>query len=499
MKTSRSSQLGAIAAVAGLLIYGFLVVRYSYYSVWGADPSGYANAARAILERRIAQPAAAFDQLELPDQFIPSFSPLGYELGPRPRTIAPTYPVGFPLHIAGAALIFGWKYGPFLVSPLAAVLSLALIYLVGTELGLTRGLAIAGAAMLALNPTFCLHAIQPMSDALGACWSLAAILTALRSQRREVWGLAAGAAFGMAFLVRPTSILLLVPILLSLRLNLKVLLLFFLGGLPLAGVFCAYNAAAYGHPLMTGYVAIRAENLITLNDFTVRFRHYIYWLTVTMSPLPLLGWLGVSLDRNVKPRDRALLITWFGVFLLFYCCYSFYAEWWYTRFLLPGMPALILATLFVARDLGKLFERSLAGRWGVWLRRAATAVLIAVVIGFERQSVERFRLLRVAALNMVWADSCQWADRILPSQALVVATEMSGALKFYTGRPIVRFERVEPDKWRLLQARAAEKGYRWYALLVTQEIEEAQRRLPGKWTKLGTLRQISLWQIEPAS
>jgi len=161
------------------------------------------------------------------------------------------------------------------------------------------------------------------------------------------------------------------------------------------------------------------------------------------------------------------------------------------------MPALILATLFVVRDLGRLFERSIAGRGGVWLRRAAVTILLAVALGFERQSVERFRLLRVAALNMVWADSCQWADRILPSQALVVATEMSGALKFYTGRPIVRYERVEPDKWQTLQTRAAEKGYRWYALLVSQEVEEAQRQLPGRWTKLGTLRQISLWQIEP--
>ncbi|MGH9938319.1 MAG: glycosyltransferase family 39 protein [Blastocatellia bacterium] len=497
MKTSRSSQLGVIAAVAGLLIYGFLLVRYSYYSVWGADPSGYANAARSLLERRIAQSPPALDHLELPDQFTAPFSPLGYEIGPRPRTIAPTYPVGFPLHIAAAALIAGWKYGPFLVSPLAAVLSLALIYLVGTELGLTRGLAIAGAAMLALNPTFCLHAIQPMSDALSVCWSLAAILTALRSRRREVWGLAAGAAFGMAFLVRPTSILLLIPILLSLRLSPKTLLLFFLGGLPFAGVFCAYNTAAYGHPLMTGYVTIHTQDLVTLNDFTVRFRHYIYWLTVTMSPLPLLGWLGVALNRKVELRDRALLIAWFGVFLLFYSCYSFYAEWWYTRFLLPGMPALILATLFVVRDLGRLIERSVAGRGGVWLRRAAVTMLLIVVLGFERQSGEHFHLLKLAALNMVWADSCQWADRMLPKQALVVATEMSGALRFYTGRPIVRYERVEPDKWRTLQVRAAEKGYRWYALLVSQEVEEAQRQLPGRWTKLGTLRQISLWQIEP--
>ena len=113
--TSRASRIGAVAAGVGLLIYSFLVIRYAYYSVWGSDPTGYVNVARSLIEGRIAQPAPALDELKLPDQFIYPFSPLGYEAGPRPRTIAPIYPVGYPIHMAGGALIFGWKYGPFLV------------------------------------------------------------------------------------------------------------------------------------------------------------------------------------------------------------------------------------------------------------------------------------------------------------------------------------------------------------------------------------------------
>jgi 4-amino-4-deoxy-L-arabinose transferase-like glycosyltransferase len=493
--TSRSSRLTTVAAVAGLLIYGFLISRYAYYSVWGSDPTGYINVARSLLERRIAQPEPALEDLDLPDQFTQSFSPLGYTPGPRPHSLAPVYPVGYPLHMAGAALIFGWKYGPFLVSPLAAVLSLVLIYLAGMELGLTRGLAISGAAILALNPTFCLNAIQPISDGVATCWSLLAILAALRSRRSAMWGLAAGAAFGMAFLVRPSSVLLLIPLFLSLRLTLKVLSLFFLGGLPFAGVFCAYNAAVFGHPLITGYVATGHQNLVTLSGFTVRFRHYIYLLAVMMSPLPLLGWAGLALNRNVTLRDRALLISWFGVFLLFYCCYFHYEEWGYTRLLLPGMPALILGALLVVRDLGKFFERSAVATSWVWLRRATVTILLVIVIACERQSVQRFRLLKIAALSTVHSEACQWADGLLPKQSLVVATEMSGAIKFYTGRPIVRFDWVEADQWRTLQTRAAEKGYRWYALLASREVEEAQRRLPGRWIKMGTLGHISLWQI----
>jgi hypothetical protein len=145
-----------------------------------------------------------------------------------------------------------------------------------------------------------------------------------------------------------------------------------------------------------------------------------------------------------------------------------------------------------------LIERSAAGRRGVWLRRAAVFILVGVVLAFERQGVERFYLLKVAALDMAQANFCLQSDRLLPRQALLVATEMSGAIKFYMSRPIVRHERVGADQWQTLQARAAEKGYQWYALLLSQEVEEAQKRLPGRWTRLGMLRQISLWQIETA-
>jgi hypothetical protein len=83
------------------------------------------------------------------------------------------------------------------------------------------------------------------------------------------------------------------------------------------------------------------------------------------------------------------------------------------------------------------------------------------------------------------------------SAAPVVAMEMSGALKYYTNRSVVRYERVDPDRWREMTARAAGKGYRWYALLMQHEVEPAQSRLAGTWVRLGGVRHISLWRIEP--
>jgi hypothetical protein len=74
--------------------------------------------------------------------------------------------------------------------------------------------------------------------------------------------------------------------------------------------------------------------------------------------------------------------------------------------------------------------------------------------------------------------------------------QMSGALKFYTSRPIVRWDEAVSGQWPELKKHAAEKGYQWYALLFPFEIEEAQKRMGGKWAQIGKIDHISLWRIE---
>jgi hypothetical protein len=82
---------------------------------------------------------------------------------------------------------------------------------------------------------------------------------------------------------------------------------------------------------------------------------------------------------------------------------------------------------------------------------------------------------------------------------LIVSKQISGALKFFTGRPIVRWDFITPENWPEVKKQAAEKGYQWYALLGPWEIEEAQKRISGKWTKMGSQDQFSLWRIEPVA
>jgi hypothetical protein len=207
LRLSVSKRVITTAAIIGLLAYGCLLASSASYAVGGADSSGYAQIARAILKGDLVQPVVELDRLSLPNDLVHLAVPVGYAPGPRPGAMSSFYPVGFPLLIAAGVLIGGWDYGPFLVSPVCATLSLILIFLVGCELGLSNGYSIAGALMLASSPTFIFMALQPMSDVAATCLSLVAIWASLKARKRDGLGLLAGAAFGLAFLIRPTAIL----------------------------------------------------------------------------------------------------------------------------------------------------------------------------------------------------------------------------------------------------------------------------------------------------
>jgi hypothetical protein len=146
----------------------------------------YAQLARSILKWEFVRQAPGPDLLGLPNDFDDIFMPLALDPGPRPGTMVPTYPIGFPMLMALGALIAGWEYGPFLVPPVVGLLSILLIYLAGLELGLPRGFSIAGAIMLAASPTFIHYSTQPMSDAVAMFWSLTAILAALRREVEQL-------------------------------------------------------------------------------------------------------------------------------------------------------------------------------------------------------------------------------------------------------------------------------------------------------------------------
>jgi len=409
--------------------------------------------------------------------------------------MAPLYPPGLPLHLAPAGMLGGWSFAPFLIVPLLAVASLVLLFLVARELGLSRGLSSAGAVLFAACPIFFGMAIQPMSDVPATAWVLAVILFALRARRQPAWAIAAGAAFGVAVLVRPTNVLIGLALLLALPRGARAAARAFVGGLPFIAFLFLYNSFAYGSATTTGYGGILG-GAMSYKNVLPNIRHHGSWLSFLLTPLLPLAWVAVGFDRRVSLRDRSLLLFWFGAFFVFYCFYEVYDDWWATRFLLPGIPAMILATLLLARDVSELLRRRnflpATLRW----KTAIGCVILSAIVAVGVRHIRRFGLLSNYQGEAVYRDASRGAAEIAPSRALIVSMQMSGALKYYTERPIVRWDRIPAERFPELRRMAEERGLRWYALLWPFEEADSFKNLPGSWTRLGAWRDVVLWRLD---
>ncbi|HWZ84714.1 MAG TPA: hypothetical protein VN032_00845, partial [Thermoanaerobaculia bacterium] len=431
---------------------------------------------------------AGLAKLGLDDGWAPVFTPLAQAAGPRPGTMVPFYPPGFPLHIALAAVGAGWSAAPFLVSPFAAVLCLGLTFVLGRQLGLSRPLAFAGAAILGAWAVFLFHGIQPMSDVTAAVWSTAAVAAALRSRQRTGWAAVAGAAFGFAVLVRPTNVLLLPALALALPWRARAISLFLAGGLPFAGFFAAWNRAAFGSAFRTGYTQLFSSEL-ALSNFGPRLVRYGAGLCAELSALVPLGFLASGADRRVPARDRAVLFVWFAAIFLFYCLWGPSDSWTYGRYFLPAAPALVVGFLLCLRDLAERLPRRAQ-------RAAAIAAVLVFVLLWERRAVRQLSALGGGDRGAVYPEATRAAAAHGGgAAALVVSMEFSAALRYYTAATPVRWDMLTPKTFALLRARAAQRSLRLCALLLPQEVAPALERVPGPWVFVGNVRQAGLWEL----
>jgi hypothetical protein len=480
----------------GALLAGYALALFHHtsFAVGGSDSSGYLNAARLFASGRSFERVPGLEKLGLQPELARIFIPLGYSPGPRPGTMASSYPPGLPLHMALAAFLGGWAKAPFFVSPLAGLACVVLVYLLGRELQLPPAFSFAGSVLLAFFPTFVSLTLQPMSDVVAAAWALAAVYAAWKSRARNgaAWAALAGLAYGIGVLVRPTNLLILAPLLFALPPRPRTWLTFIAGGIPAALILLGYNAALFGSPWATGYGSLLREGMAWAN-FSGRARHYGYWIARLLTPLLPIGWLGLVGDRRAPLRDRLALLSWFGSFFLFYAFYGPYEAWWYTRFLLPGVPALILGACVVARDVLLPAGRSRPAPWAT----AAAFVLLAAALFVELDFTEKRRVHKLYKSDRDYPQACAMARRRLPSNAIVVSMQMSGALHYYSDLTYAMWNWLPPERFGELRASTESRGYRWYALLFPFEQEEVRKNLPGDWREIDRVAEVALWELPP--
>ena len=476
---TRHSALSTRHFVIGFaaVLYLVFLIRYSPFAAAGSDASGYLNAAHLISEGRLHIRVAPLDVMQLdPSRWRDVFLPLGFAQAPDHRYFVPSYPLGYPLHLMVFGVIGGWNHAPYYVTPLAALLTVFVLYKIARELGMAEALAVCAAVILAISPGWVFQALQPMSDVLAALWCSITVLCAMRSDRSMRWAIACGAAFAIAVWVRPSNLLLAIAIAFAMRWNVRRLAIAVASSIPFGIALMITNKLIYGKAATTGYGAIGE-----LMTWGACGPHQMLWLLYTLTPIIFPIGLLVAFDRHVPGWQRWALLAWFLPFLAFYSSYAICDAWWYLRFLLPAYPPIILAAFLLIRDFV---------RWRA-VQLALAAAIAIVSLGFDNH----YNLWHLYEGQRHEMHTIHWAEKQLPKNALVVTMQMSGSYYYYTGKLAARYDILDPARFEELRAYAGNAGLQWYALVYDWEEARVKERMPGNWVKVGSVYNADLLRL----
>jgi hypothetical protein len=305
--------------------------------------------------------------------------------------------------------------------------------------------------------------------------------------RRLTWSALAGAAAGVAIMIRPN----LAPGAAILgawcvarvwqsttghrRAALAATLAFAPGVVAGALVVAAVHQALNGSPFISGYGSA-IDSAFSLRHFSPNLDRYTASIVATQTPLPLVGALALLLPiRAVWPAlaERAALVTATAFTLLVWVSYLVYSEydaWWFLRFLLPSWPFLMAGSAAVLH--------AIATRGVMAKRLVASGVVLLgfwqIHIAIERNA---FNLWKEERRYVTVARHVQ---QLTDPGSAIFSRQHSGSIRYYAGRLTVRFEEFEPGDLDRAVAWFAAHGVRSYLLLDDADIPIAREALAGQ-------------------
>jgi len=467
------------AATAGIGI------GYGTYSASSSDASGYVSEAALIASARLSSDEPLARAVAWRNSTW-AFSPLGYRPGVDPGELVPTYPAGLPL-VMTPFRVLGGELATYIVVPLLGAIAVLATYYAGVRLH-SRYAGLVAAVLIATSPILLFQLVQPMSDVPATAWWTLAFLFSLLPVPTAP--LAAGVAAGMAILTRPNLAPLAIVIALATmnlpRMRLSVaqsssqgqvhlerrlrpdrLARFAAGMTPAIAALLLMQWRLFGTPLSSGYGA--ASDLYSLRNVVPNLAGYARRLLEGEMPALLtvvaaVGVLVAARPGTSKPphlrRAVVLAALAFLIVGLSYLPYGVFAEWSYLRFLLPAFPFLFVAT-------GGLLTAAL-------LRLPASIRAVLLLCGLA--AVGSFNVLRAEyeqAFNMRRYESRyrlagRYLASALPRRAVIVAVQESGSARYYTGRPVLRWDWLDVD---LDTAIAALRARGWHPVVAIEDWE----------------------------
>ncbi len=469
----------ALAFAAAALVVA-ATLRYNTWTAGGADSSGYASQAELWLSGSLTVPLPLTAGAPWP-QADWTFSPLGFRPATSPGAAVPTYPPGLPLTAAAIQAALG-RSAIFVVVPVLAGVTVWATFLLGRALGGPACGAVA-AAFIALSPIFLRQGTQLMSDVPAAAWWTLALVLAGRRPRPA--SAAAGLASGLAILTRPNLAHLALPVLGALlahgpqgagtawrgtaRDALRRTIVFVVAMFPAVAGVAWLNAHLYGSPLQSGYGS--TADLYATANILPNVTRYLTWLAGSETPLLLAGVVGAVLPRRFVPAPAAA--RWPAVLLVLftvaaYLPYAVFDDWWYTRFLLPALPAAFaLAALALTAATRRLGPRSSAAALGA----------IVSIAGWN--AIDRARELHTLDLARDERRYALIAEAVAAEAGpapVLLAVQHSGSLRYYTGQPTLRWDFLPGTHLDQALAHVRSRGLTPYLVIDAWEAEAFRAR-----------------------
>ena len=235
--------------------------------------------------------------------------------------------------------------------------------------------------------------------------------------------------------------------------------LFVAGMVPGCLAVAALNEIWYGSPLASGYGTL--EHLFAWSRVQANLRHYWSWLIELESAVVVLAIAGPVVAR-VKPV-AATMLAFFVALLACYLPYFVYDTWPFLRFLLPGVPLLlVLAAAVIVWVIERL---PIAARGAIlllictqlpiWYLRTADGLHVFDI----QQSEHRYQAVG------------EYLGAALPLNAVVLTVIQSGSVRAYGQIPTLRWDLVEPDGLDRTLETFRSAGYEPYLLLEDWEDE----------------------------
>lgn len=414
-----SSRLIGVVALTAAIVASTFATR----SAAGADASGYLSQAEMWGKGQELYFNSFDEPFQFPEHDEWLMTPLGWRpidsgevyMGPLQ---VPTYPPGLPLLMAVPHKLAGVRGATAVVIASAGLASWATGMIAGGVGG------ILAATLLAFSPVFLYQSFQPMSDTpVTAAWMLCFLLVG--HERRSAW---AGSACAIAILIRPNlAPLAIVPLLIA-KNRRRFAIPVVLGAIFLAVIHSWW----YGSPFRSGYGS--ADELFAAANIGPNAGRYTSWLIAT-APVLFLAPFGFMRLRH-HSRARAMVV-FAALVVVAYLVYAVFDTWSYLRFLLPAMAVF---AVFAAIELVAWIER-----WPVAARFPIYLVLVTALTAyslFVARTLDTFKLADQFRRVERVAD---FVNRNSPEWAVIVAGEQSGSMRYYTDRPILRWEAADPQ------------------------------------------------------